>query len=203
MRMLIKWLILPAFAVVAWSCSKDPNNPGYEFAPQMYHSFAYEPYSQIVDAEHPDYNTIPFNETKSNLRRPAAGTVPRKQWKGQLKSELAQDIMVYDLHPDSVDAAANIPNPIAATPAVLEEGQVLYVRYCAACHGEGGDGQGKVAPQYKGVPSYKNGRYATLSSGHIFHVITYGKGRMWPHGSQISPQDRWKIVHYVHELQKQ
>ena len=34
-------------------------------------------------------------------------------------------------------------------------------------------------------------------------VITHGKGRMWGHGSQISIEDRWKIVKYVQTLQKQ
>ena len=24
---------------------------------------------------------------------------------------------------------------------------------------------------------------------------------MWPHGSQLTPDERWKIVHYVFELQ--
>jgi hypothetical protein len=41
-----------------------------------------------------------------------------------------------------------------------------------------------------------------ITEGHIFHVITMGKGLMWPHGSQISPEDRWKIAKYVKTLQK-
>jgi hypothetical protein len=41
-----------------------------------------------------------------------------------------------------------------------------------------------------------------MTEGHIFHVITYGKNLMWPHGSQISPEDRWKIAKYVKALQK-
>jgi hypothetical protein len=41
-----------------------------------------------------------------------------------------------------------------------------------------------------------------ISEGHIFHVITHGKGLMWAHGSQISVEDRWKIARYVKTLQK-
>jgi len=37
---------------------------------------------------------------------------------------------------------------------------------------------------------------------NIFHVITHGKGRMWAHGSQVTPEERWKIAHYIHKLQK-
>ena len=37
--------------------------------------------------------------------------------------------------------------------------------------------------------------------GHIFHVITHGKGRMWSHKGQLDPEQRWKIVHYVKDMQ--
>ena len=33
--------------------------------------------------------------------------------------------------------------------------------------------------------------------GHIFNVITNGKGRMMPHGTQVNPEERWKIALYV------
>jgi len=39
-----------------------------------------------------------------------------------------------------------------------------------------------------------------VSSGHIYHVISKGKGRMWGQASQIRPVERWQIVHYVNQL---
>lgn len=199
-----KTFMLAGAGVLALSsCEKDPGNTGFEFAPQMYHSLPYEPYSQILDKDHDDYNTIPVNETKSNLREPAPHTIHRRQWAGTPRTALANDIMIYDeVDPTEVESSTNIANPLPATEQNLAEGKVLYLRFCLPCHGENGDGQGKVAAQYKGVPSYKTGRYQTLSSGHIYHTITYGKGRMWPHGSQMDPHKRWQIVQYVHELQK-
>ena len=59
---------------------------------------------------------------------------------------------------------------------------------------------GKV---YKGIPKYNAKALRGLSEGHIFHVITHGKGRMYPHASQVSPEERWKIVRYVQVLQQQ
>ena len=41
-----------------------------------------------------------------------------------------------------------------------------------------------------------------LKPGHIFHAITFGFNAMGPHASQLSRDERWKIVNYVHELQK-
>jgi mono/diheme cytochrome c family protein len=39
-----------------------------------------------------------------------------------------------------------------------------------------------------------------MPAGHLFHVITYGSGRMPSYASQISPNDRWLIVGYVDTL---
>jgi hypothetical protein len=41
-----------------------------------------------------------------------------------------------------------------------------------------------------------------VADGHIYYVITNGKGRMAQHASQVEPLERWKIVNYVRELQK-
>lgn len=192
---------LLAFAVITqFSCTKDPNNQGLEFAPQMYHSIAFEPYTQVTDTSSEFYNTINVNPALSNQRKPADGTIPRKHYSGLKKGELAKDIFAYDLGADDLElAAANLVNPIALSPAVVEEGKVLYVRYCQACHGEGGLGDGKVADQYKGVANLV-AKAKVVSDGHIYHVITHGKGRMWPHGSQVNPDERWKIVHFVKSL---
>jgi len=195
--------ILGAATLGLLSCSKDSNDTGLEFASQMYHSMAYEPYTQILDSNSEDYNSNPHNPHRMNMRKPVAGTIHRKQFAGVPKTQLASDIMVYDVHPDSIDwSAKNLINPIPLNDVVLKEGEALYGRYCSACHGAEGDGAGKVADLYKGVPAYNAGRVATVSEGHIFHTITHGKGRMWPHGSQVNPDERWKIVHFVKTLQR-
>jgi hypothetical protein len=40
-----------------------------------------------------------------------------------------------------------------------------------------------------------------LTDGKIYHTITYGINLMGAHASQINPEDRWKIVMYVRQLQ--
>ena len=111
--------------------------------------------------------------------------------------------MVYNIPKDSIGLAERVlHNPIPNTAKSLEEGKLLYGRYCIHCHGEAGKGNGLVGVQYKGVPSYSADAYKNMNDGHIFHVITNGKGRMWPHGSQMTPEERWKIVQYVHKLQQ-
>jgi mono/diheme cytochrome c family protein len=224
MRLLKSLTIGLSAAVILAGCGAGGNDQGLEYAPNMYHSVAYEPYTQIVDEEagrwvtsidypsaveggqgHAEYfNSNRFNPHRMNMREPAANTVRRN----------AQGWLPYRLPNDSTGLrlANRLKNPLDSSVAVLASGKALYEMYCDHCHGAKGDGAGKVAAgvkidgvqkgNYNGVPDYKSGALKSISEGHIFHVITYGKGLMWPHGSQISPEDRWKIAKYVKTLQK-
>lgn len=177
------------------SCN-DPNDTGWEFSPNMYNSRAYEPQTQIALNK--------YNPGGSNMRLPAAGTVSRRNYNTKYTSSdstVSEDLLIYDFGKDGISKAANVPNPIQWSESVEEEGKVLYERYCQHCHGATGAGDGKVAAKYKGVPNYSSDALKNLSGGHIFHVITYGKGRMWAHGAQMNPDERWKIAHYVARLQ--
>ncbi|MHA8079487.1 c-type cytochrome [Aquirufa antheringensis] len=183
------------------SCGDDHNDTGTEFAPNMYNSVGYEPMTQLQG----DTNKI--NPYGMNMRLPVAGTVSRKKYTGAdsiQQAFLAQELLAKTVPNDSLSySAALLKNPLAATPENIEAGKLQYERFCQHCHGEGGKGDGLVAKQYKGVPVYSSDALKDINDGHIYHVITHGKGRMWPHGSQISSENRWKIVPYVHELQKQ
>lgn len=188
------------------ACTAEGDNPGLEYAPQMYHSTPYEPLTQItdkgagtwlssIDDEHGEfYNSNPYNPHNMNERVPPANTVRRAK----------SDVLPYRVPADSLAyASANIKNPLDSTSAVLQEGMLLYTNFCSHCHGGAGQGDGLVGKVYLGVPAYNKGTYRDMTEGHIFHVITYGKGRMYPHGSQIDILDRWKIVRYVQTLQQQ
>lgn len=179
------------------ACSKDPNNPGKEYAPNMYTSVGYEPFRQIEE------NRI--NPQGLNMRLPVNGTVARPNYKTKFgEGDSANvDLMIYNIAADSINISSKIlKNPLPNTDQVIGEGKVLFERYCQHCHGATGEGDGPVGVAYKGVPNYTSEAMQALSEGHIFHVITNGKGRMWPHGSQVNPEERWKIVRYVQKLQK-
>ncbi|MEZ4216056.1 MAG: cytochrome c [Myxococcota bacterium] len=100
-----------------------------------------------------------------------------------------------------------IANPVAPSLASLERGKVLFGRYCAACHGPQGAGNGPVAgPPFGtgplglvlpigGATSVARG----LTDGHIYTTISLGRGRM-PSYRRIGPEDRWNVVNYVREL---
>ncbi|MBO0930763.1 c-type cytochrome [Fibrella aquatilis] len=179
------------------SCGDDHNDTGTQYAPQMYDAVGYEPYRQVKA------NTI--NPYGLNMRDPARGTVARPNYHTSFGKgdSTTKDLMIYNIPKDSIAIAERtLVNPIASNAANLDEGKILYGRFCIHCHGENGKGDGLVGKEYAGVPNYSVGDYKTMNDGHIFHVITHGKGRMWPHGSQMTPEERWKIVLYVHKLQQ-
>ena len=207
--------------VLLVSCGASGDSQGTEYAPNMYHSVPYDPYTQITDKDagswltsidYPDghaefYNSNQWNPNAMNMRMPPANTVSRNQ-NGWLPYRIEKD--------DLVNAAA-VKNPLDSSQAMIAGGKILYDIYCDHCHGSTGTGDGKVAAgvtveepgrgqvqkgTYNGVANLKGDALKNISEGHIFHVITHGKGLMWPHGSQISVEDRWKIAKYVKTIQK-
>jgi len=132
------------FAVISASLTacvdKDPQDPGVEYASQMYHSIPYDPYSQI------DPNS--YNADGLNMRLPVPGTVARQQNGEDLSIEMSLN---YPFAKDSLDYAAKIlKNPLSMSDtSVMSQGKDLYTKYCQHCHGEAGDGQGPVAKKIR------------------------------------------------------
>lgn len=192
------------------SCGAGGEDQGLEYAPNMYHSRAYEPLKQVTDPEagtlaetldrnhdgHGEYySSNPLNPNHMNMRVPPEHTVRRTE----------DGFLPYRIPKDSIDLASRIlKDPLPASEEVLQDGAELYGRFCDHCHGGAGTGAdpGSVGEVFAGVPAYNSVAVRDLSEGHIFHVITYGKGRMGAHGSQISIEDRWKLVRYIQTLQK-
>ncbi len=191
------WLLGAVVVIILMSLKRGHDQVELEYSPNMYRDVGYDPLKQV------EKNTI--NPQGLNMRVPVRGTVARRNYKTQFVSDdstVTEDLMVYDIPADSMGISERVlTNPIPLTDKTLKEGELLYGRYCTHCHGEKGKGDGTVAKLYKGVPVYQSDALKNLNDGHIYHTITHGKGRMWPHGSQISPEERWKIVHWVHKLQ--
>ena len=202
----IHHILLIALGISLWSCKAKNDFPGLEYAPNMYNSVPYEGLSQITDesqgmwlSNRADgngeyYNSNPNNLHFMNLREPVANTVKRDE----------NGYLPYRIHKDSADYAGRVlVNPLDSTAEVVAEGKVLFTTYCATCHGENGLGDGLVGKIFMGVPAYNVGRVKELPEGQIFHTITFGRGRMMSHASQVSADERWKIARYVHVLQNQ
>lgn len=174
------YTILASLYIFISSCNNDPQSPGIEFMPDMYRSPSYETYSSNV-----------FYADSMCARRPAANTISR----GYMPYPYANDTAGY------ANAGRYLKNPLVFTPEVLAQGEVLYTKFCVHCHGAQGGGDGLVALKLPGAPPSYSTALKDLSEGKIFHSITYGKNLMGAHASQLSKDERWKLVYYVQKLQ--
>ncbi len=97
---------------------------------------------------------------------------------------------------------AKIPAPVNDT--VVERGHDRYHIYCQPCHDARGDGKG-ILFQRGNVPtaSFHQEKILKYPDGQIFDVITNGQGLMPSYRWPIPPADRWAIVSYVRELERQ
>lgn len=178
------FLLGSAIALLS-SCSAGGDNPGYEYAPNMYHSFAYEPLTQEADKP----NTI--NPNGMNMREPVKHTIAR----GQL------DFAKYSftVSNESYETAAGLQNPVSASPEVIAQGQTLYNINCTPCHGDAGKGDGTLVAdgKFPPPPAYDSDRIKTTPDGKLFYSIRYGKNLMGAYGTVLNPEQIWKVIHYI------
>ena len=158
---------------------------GYDFIPDMVYSRAYETYSK-----NPNF------KDSVTMRVPVNGTVPI----GYTPFHYTIDSLSW------AKAGKELVNPFLPTDEVLARGKLIFTTFCIGCHGALGKGDGQL---------YSSGLYplkpkdissaliAKFKDGQIYHTVTLGFGSMMPHGAQIRPEDRWKLVLYVRVLQKE
>lgn len=97
-----------------------------------------------------------------------------------------------------------VSNPLPEDAAVAGRGRERFDIYCRPCHGELGDGRGPLYRQSKiESRNLHDDSVKGMPDGRIFAVITNGSGLMQGYGFPIPARDRWAIVAYVRELQRQ
>ena len=99
----------------------------------------------------------------------------------------------------------DLANPVTATEQSLARGEVMYDRMCAVCHGpEGNPEQAAILPKLPAMVAFPlaSGLAVTRSDGYIFGMIAVGRGIMPSYGHQVSYLDRWNIVNYVRQAQR-
>lgn len=179
-----KILVLLLTALLLLACDRQKSMRGYDFIPDMVYSQAYDSYSQ-----NPNF------KDSMTMRVPVDGTVPI----GFTPFRYTVDTI------SRAKAGRELVNLFLPTDSVLARGKLMFTTFCIGCHGELGKGDGQL---------FKSGLYplkprdisaqatSRRPDGQIYHTITLGFGSMMPHGAQIRPEDRWKLVLYVRVLQK-
>ncbi len=94
--------------------------------------------------------------------------------------------------------------PLPATTASVQRGQVLFGINCALCHGATGVGDGTVGAFFAPTkPADLTGAAVQgLSANQVFVIITQGAGRMPPLAENLTVQERWDVINCLHTLAK-
>lgn len=178
-RVVYSLTALMGLSSLLFSCKSD-DKPNYQFFPNMYESVAYETYSE----------SNAFKNGKEG-QLPAQGTIKR----GFVPYELPNT-------PAGYEASKGLTSPLDSSSENMEKGKELFDIYCISCHGEKGDGKGKLVQREKflGVPSYKD---RAITVGSVFHVETYGLNAMGSHANQLTKKERWQVAEYVMKLKSE
>lgn len=93
-------------------------------------------------------------------------------------------------------------NPVPDTEESLATGQKLFERYCYACHGPKGMGDGPVIKRGFYPLNLNSPGVIGRTDGYIYAYIRYGGKVMMPsYRESVTAEQAWDIVNYVRKLQ--
>ena len=108
------------------------------------------------------------------------------------------------------DNIFSLKNPLKGTVKEILEGESYFQRdvqptACKVCHGAGGNGFGMMAnglnPPPRNFICKETMKY--VSDGQMYWIIKNGsKGTGMPAFADLPDEVIWKIVHYIHSLEK-
>lgn len=186
---IITKLTVAIAAIASVSSCKEEGGLAPEYMPDMYRSPSIETYVDYGEVRGELTNEELVN--KSNALKPVEGTIAR----GYMPYAYENTAEGYEL------AGQNLKNPIPYSEGAVNDGKELFGMFCVHCHGDKGQGDGTLVQRDKFPPiPTKFGPSLDLSEGKMFHTITYGKGLMGAHASQLNQEERWKLVHYIRAI---
>jgi mono/diheme cytochrome c family protein len=118
---------------------------------------------------------------------------------------LPPDGAVSFSRPTYLDDSQSLVNPVPADEVSLQRGAILFSLHCAACHGQGGQGDGSVVQFWREdarrPANLTEDRIAAYPDGSLYQIISRGIGGMPPLRENLTERQRWDIVNFVHTLQ--
>ena len=167
--------------VVIVGCRASGDRPARVLFPDMFASLSYKP-----------YDPKPVLARGQTLQLPPEGSVP-----------MEGAPFPYGPGPeDALRAGRELRSPIEPTAANRKRGRKVYETVCIVCHGPQGQGDGPIIGRFPNPPSLLAARARGLPDGQVFHIISRGQGIMPSHAAQVLPDDRWRAILYLRQLQE-
>ncbi len=99
--------------------------------------------------------------------------------------------------------ADTLTNSMITDVKWIQEGKVLYANHCLVCHGETGRGDGESGFGLAVPPGdFTDAFTIAESNGAIYWKISNGNGSMPSYQDRLTETQRWQLVGYLRQLQK-
>ncbi len=189
--------------VILAACGGEKDSPGIEYMPDMYRGPAVEAYVDYgQDPYYFDDSLVHAERNTQSARKAPVGTIAFNA--DPAKASYNFPYPYANTPEDYERAGLEVHSPLEMTQANVDKGKVIYTKFCLHCHGETGQGDGKVVTEgnYPVPPAYNGTQLGTLPEGKMFHSLKYGKNvAMGSHAGQLSQEERWTVIQYVKFLQ--
>ena len=137
------------------------------------------------------YEPNPYLSAGMTMQLPPEGAIPR-----------GYHLLRYDTTETSLARAGeDLKNPYTPGQEVLDRGKHVFETFCLICHGTAGAGDGPIIPKYPNPPSFRTEQSLNRKDGEMFVIISRGRRNMPSYASQVSWEDRWKVILYIRQLQ--
>ncbi len=107
-----------------------------------------------------------------------------------------------EVDPGTFQEAAELPNPVPATPETMERARTLYAVNCATCHGPSGRGDSIIAGMFQSAGAsppvdLASPRVKARAPGQLYWILTKGLGDMPAFGNLLTSEERWMLVPFI------
>jgi mono/diheme cytochrome c family protein len=196
--------VLPVLTVAA--CKGDPNKTKLQYVPDMADSPALKSQRDFLQPPEGTVTYVPDREKADFLPPDDAAKLGVKSTGRDRVFYPAWDVRkghATRYATTSDQSETMLENPLKPSAENSEKGKALWGTFCITCHGADGGGKGSIADVYPLQPAnLLSKQYLNRKDGFYFHVITHGIRTMPGYGHAISPEERWLIALYIHDLQK-
>ncbi len=181
-------------------CNYAGNKSGLHWFLDMHDNLA-------VESQEEDLTTIFFNHNNQPVKGSdvlESQTGPGSTMRVPPEGSIPINYTPYLYDPSDFDTPAKeLKNPLKPTKQILELGQKQYNIFCSICHGYQGKGDGPLSPRISAIPALVGEKSNVLDweDGRFYHIITVGRARMKAYAAQLTPEERWAIIHYIRLLQ--
>ena len=210
----MRWIGVPVLSLIAATALPAQENQAKRLASIV--GVAAEEYAKAIDAQGKLISKDEFDETYGFLTD-AKQVATRLNGYDAAKSRAILDTMITAVTEKKPPAVVRALHQRFATslgtagamdlperPLDAVEGETLFAKSCASCHGAKGAGDGPAAHTLSTPPPATGIKTLTpeLTPTLAYNVISVGvRGTAMPgFASTLTPQQRWNIINYIYTL---